>query len=157
MKDSRACVGIFLSVGLIVLADQGTKYLFQEWMVGRGGEPLALTSFFALVDAWNPGVSFGLFGMVPWWVFSGIGLITGIVLWILAYRWPEHRLPLALLSGGAFGNVIDRVMHGKVYDFLYFHYQSWGWPAFNVADSCITLGAALLLWQVHVKNRRGKK
>ena len=66
---------------------------------------------------------------------------------------PHFALPLALVLGGALGNVIDRVVLGYVVDFLYFHYKGFAWPAFNVADSAITVGVALLIWD----GLRGKR
>ena len=83
------------------------------------------------------------------WVFITVGIVaTVIIVRLLKHHagQPRMALALALLLGGALGNVIDRVVLGHVVDFLYFHYRSFAWPAFNVADSAISIGAALLIW-----------
>jgi signal peptidase II len=116
----------------------------------RHGEELPLTPFFSLVLAFNPGAAFSfLAGADGWqrWLFTGIAIVASIVIaWLL--RRGGNRLycvALALILGGALGNLWDRITLGKVVDFLLFHWGGWAFPAFNVADSAITVGAGLLI------------
>ena len=107
-------------------------------------------SYFNLVNAWNTGASFsmfddkGLFGRIFLIVFA-----LCVVVFLLRWMYREHnrftQACLGLIVGGALGNVFDRVRFGAVYDFLDFHYGQWHWPAFNAADSFITVGAFLIL------------
>lgn len=133
---------------LVIVLDLATK----AWVVSlfREGEELPVTSFFSLVLAYNTGAAFSFMaGHDGWqrWLFTGIAIAASIFLvWML--RRGGHRLMmcgLALILGGAIGNLWDRVVAGRVTDFLLFHYAGWSWPAFNVADSAITVGAALLI------------
>jgi signal peptidase II len=138
---------LFLAVFVIAL-DLATK----AWIVAhfREGEELRVTSFFNLVLAYNTGIAFSM-GAGPdgWqrWVFATIAVVACVFLvWML--RRGGSRLMmcgLAFILGGALGNLWDRVTQGRVTDFLLFHYEGWSWPAFNVADSAITVGAALLI------------
>ena len=83
------------------------------------------------------------------WFFIAIGVIATVIIVRLLKRHghePGLAFPLAMVLGGALGNVIDRVVLGHVVDFLYFHYRGFAWPAFNVADTAISIGAALLIW-----------
>ena len=135
--------------GLVIAADLATK----AWIVGhfREGEELPVTRFFSLVLAYNTGAAFSfLAGHDGWqrWFFTAIAVIaSAVILWML--RRGGSRLMmcgLALILGGALGNLWDRVTLGRVTDFLLFHYAGWSWPAFNVADSAITVGAAFLIF-----------
>lgn len=134
---------------LIALADVITK----EAVLARFayGERMELTNFFNLVFVLNPGAAFSFLAGAGGWqkpVLLGIGIIAcaAIVFWLV--RSPMNRFAasgLAAILGGALGNVIDRARHGAVVDWLDFHVAGWHWPAFNVADIGITLGAAALL------------
>ncbi len=134
--------------GVIVVADQVTKALVLARFAP--GEELPLTGFFSLVLAFNSGAAFSMLASAPgWqrWFFVGIALAaSAFLIWMLR-RGGERMLcaGLALVLGGAIGNLWDRLAIGKVVDFLLFHYHAWAWPAFNVADSAITVGAALLI------------
>ena len=132
--------------GAVVVLDQLTKWAILTSLDGA----VAVTPFFNLVVVWNRGVSFGMFGsdgaLVPW-ILSGLALavVVALLVWL---RQVDHPLPgvgLGLIIGGAVGNVIDRVRFGAVLDFLDVHALGWHWPAFNVADSAICIGAAFLL------------
>ena len=116
----------------------------------RPGEVLPVLPFFSLVLMFNPGAAFSfLAGADGWqrWMFAGIAVIASVVvLWLL--RRGGNRVyctALALIMGGALGNLWDRLVIGEVVDFLLFHWGGWSFPAFNVADSAITVGAALLI------------
>jgi signal peptidase II len=147
----RPGLGLWLAVaGVVVLLDQASK----AWIMAAFGlgESLTVTSFFNVVFVFNPGASFSFLadaGGWQRWLF--VALALAISLWLLLMlrqHAGERLLPaaLSLILGGAVGNVIDRVRFGAVADFLQFHAAGWYFPAFNVADSAITAGVALMLW-----------
>jgi signal peptidase II len=141
----------WLSISAIVIAlDLYTKHLVQSALAV--GEHVVLTPFFDLVLFLNQGAAFSFLAHAGGWqrmFFSVFALVaSGIIIHLLRKHSGQmiFCLGLSLVLGGALGNLYDRVTLGQVVDFLYFHYQSWYWPAFNVADSAITVGVALLLW-----------
>ena len=122
------------------------------WIIEHVMQPprmIPVTPFFNLVMVWNRGVSFGLFNSpdTGQWLMGGLALVLVAIL--LVWLWRAEKRPvvvaLGLIIGGAIGNVIDRVRYGAVADFLDFYWGSWHWPAFNVADSAIVVGAAILI------------
>lgn len=133
----------------IIVLDQATKFAIADWLAG--GRVVEVTSFFNFVLAHNAGAAFSfLAGAAGWqrFFFSTIAVVAAI--WIVVLlRQHAHEtvfcLALSLILGGALGNLIDRVWLGAVVDFLDFHAMGWHWPAFNVADSAITCGAALIV------------
>ena len=137
--------------GTVIALDQVSK----AWVVAvfRLGENLPLASFFDLVFVFNAGAAFSFLrdaGGWQKWFFIALALgISGWIVTMLRQHAREKLLPsaLALILGGALGNVIDRVRFGAVVDFLDFHWAGYHFPAFNVADSAITLGVMLMLWQ----------
>lgn len=136
-----------LAISIVVL-DQATKALILARF--RPGEELAVTGFFSLVLTFNTGAAFSfLAGAGGWqrWLFTVIAVIAiAVIGWLLRRGGDRlYCLGLALILGGALGNLCDRLRLGKVVDFLLFHYAGWSYPAFNVADSAITVGAALLI------------
>ena len=148
-KRGRAAIWLLLSV-LIVLADQASK----SWITSHYGE-FEFTTVLPILDITrmhNVGAAFSfLAGASGWqrWLFIGLALVVsiGIIGWL--YRMPRsHPLlaaGLSLVLGGAIGNVIDRIRLGAVVDFIHFHWDRAYFPAFNIADSAITVGAACLL------------
>lgn len=132
----------------VIAADQLTKSLVVASFTR--GEQLPVTGFMSLILAYNPGVAFSVFAESPGWTrwpLAAVAVVaSGFLVWMLK-RGGSRMLcgGLALILGGALGNLWDRIAIGKVVDFLLFHYQGWAWPAFNVADSAITVGAALLI------------
>lgn len=130
----------------VLLADQLSKWWILN-VVMSPPQDIVVTSFFTVVLAWNPGISFSQLGHVDPWILSGLALaiVAGLFVWLHRIRLPWPAIALALIIGGALGNVIDRMRFGAVVDFLSFHWQDWYWPAFNLADSAITVGVALLL------------
>ena len=138
-----------LIAAVIIVADQLTQILilgeFQE------GGSRYITGFFNLVRAHNHGAAFSVLHTASgWqrWFFLGLGLVAaGVIIWMLS-RHGHQKLfgwALTLILGGALGNVIDRAIHGYVVDFIQVHASGWYFPAFNVADSAITIGAILLI------------
>ncbi len=155
--------GMFTWLGLsliILLADQFTKVL----IVGHYalGDSTYVTSFFNVVRAHNTGAAFSfLAGAGGWqrWFFTGIGIVAAIfMVWMLKSH-PGQKLfsfSISLILGGAIGNVIDRLLYGYVVDFLDFHWRSMHFPAFNIADSAITVGAVCLILDELLRVRRAK-
>ncbi len=146
---SKRFAGWLMLSALIIVLDQLTKLAVISNM--SYGEFIPVTSFFQLVFVYNPGAAFSfLADQGGWqrWFFIGLAVvICGWLLVMLRQHQHEKALPLAfaLIIGGAIGNVIDRLLYGAVVDFLYFHIGRYGWPAFNVADSAITVGVVIML------------
>lgn len=145
---------------LIVVADQFTKVLVLGSF--QYGDSLPLTSFFNLVRVHNLGAAFSfLAGAGGWqrWFFTGLGIVAALVMvWLLRSHAGQRLFSSAIsfILGGAVGNVIDRLLHGYVVDFLDFHWAGWHFPAFNVADCAITVGAGLLILDELLRVRRGR-
>lgn len=148
---------------LIVVADQLTKLLVLQNLELYQRVPVL--GFFDIVRLHNTGAAFSFLAEASgWqnWLFVAVAFIVSIaILWWLVTLPAQGRLilaiALALVLGGAIGNVIDRLNHGYVVDFLLFYYREWSYPAFNVADSAITCGVALLLFDGLILDRRRKK
>ncbi|HLP97173.1 MAG TPA: signal peptidase II [Sideroxyarcus sp.] len=140
---------LLLAVVVIVL-DQLSKAAINSHFTY--GESLVLLPFFNLVLAHNTGAAFSFLhdaGGMQRWLFSGIALVASVwIVWLLRKHSAEKLfcLALALILGGALGNLIDRIAYGYVVDFLDFHWSGYHFPAFNIADSAISCGAALLIW-----------
>ena len=117
--------------------------------IGGCGHRVEVTGFFNIAWVWNFGVSFGMFGdgaIPPWGLKLAAGaIVTALVVWLWRADTKWSALGLALVIGGALGNIIDRAIWGAVYDFLDFHAFGAHFPAFNLADSAITLGVATLI------------
>ena len=135
---------------IVVLLDQISKWVVLGTL--QPGETRYVAPFFNWVLAFNPGAAFSFLsdaGGWQRWFFTALALgVSGWIVSQLRRHCNEFRLSLALtmVLGGALGNVIDRIRFGVVIDFIQWHAAGFYWPAFNVADSAITLGAILLLW-----------
>lgn len=135
---------------IVVLLDQITKITIEKMFVF--GEEKIITSFFNLVLAYNKGAAFGFLNNQPGWqryFFTAIGVIAVTVIIYMLRKHSGQRLfcwALSLIMGGAIGNVIDRILYGHVIDFLDFHVAGTHFPAFNLADSAIFLGAVLFIF-----------
>ena len=145
---------------IILLADQFTKVL----IVGNYalGDSTYVTNFFNVVRAHNTGAAFSFLASAGgWqrWFFTGIGIVAAIfMVWMLKSH-PGQKLfsfAISLILGGAIGNVIDRLWHGYVVDFLDFHWKTMHFPAFNVADAAISVGAVCLILDELLRVRRAK-
>jgi signal peptidase II len=166
-SSSNASMALWLGLALIViLADQLTKTLvLREFQLG---DSRTIASFFNLVRAHNTGAAFSfLAGASGWqrWFFVGLGAVASVfIVWMLK-KHPGQRLfcfAVSMILGGALGNVIDRLLHGYVVDFLQFHWRFLApmfpggfFPSFNIADSAITLGAICLILDELLRVRRG--
>lgn len=143
----RKWLGVALAV---IVLDHLTKLWVSSALDYQ--EAIPVLPFFSLVLVHNTGAAFSFLadaGGWQRWFFITVGVVATVVIVRLLKRHTHDThlaFALALVLGGALGNVIDRVVLGHVVDFLYFHYKSFAWPAFNVADSAITIGAALLIW-----------
>ncbi|NCS64872.1 MAG: hypothetical protein COS39_05625 [Hydrogenophilales bacterium CG03_land_8_20_14_0_80_62_28] len=135
--------------GLVVLLDQASKLAVVSKLALH--EAIPVTSFFSLVYWQNLGAAFSLFADQPGWqrgFFIFVALAAAFIILHLLRKTCGRTLfcvALALILGGALGNVIDRFAYGYVVDFLLFYWRDWFYPAFNVADSAITVGAGLLI------------
>ena len=135
---------------LVIVFDLYTKHLIEQDFAL--GDVVTVTGFFDVVRYHNEGAAFSFLSNAGGWqklFFSGLAVIASAVILRLLFKHSQQTrfcFALALVLGGALGNLYDRVTLGYVVDFLYFHYQQYDWPAFNVADSAICVGVAVLLW-----------
>ncbi|GAB4113935.1 MAG: signal peptidase II [Rubrivivax sp.] len=169
-RSSRGGPGLAFWLGLAVLvivADQFTKTLILGWF--QLGDSRSVTSFFNLVRVHNTGAAFSvLAGAGGWqrWFFIGLGIVaSGFILWLLRSHAGQKlfAFALAMILGGAVGNVVDRLLHGYVVDFLQFRFgflegifPGGYFPSFNVADAAITAGAIGLILDELLRVRRSK-
>jgi signal peptidase II len=143
---------LWLALG-VAIADQGSKLLAEHWLGVH--QPVAVAPFFNLFLTYNTGAAFSFLrdaGGWQRWLFAAlsVGVSVFIVVWLRRIPRDEKWLAcaLALVLGGAAGNLVDRLFRasGGVVDFIDVYYASWHWPAFNVADSAISIGAVMLVW-----------
>jgi signal peptidase II len=145
---------------LLLVADQFTKVLILGYY--QLGDSTPVTSFFNIVRVHNNGAAFSFLASAGgWqrWFFTAIGIGAALLMvWLLKKHAGQKLFAFAIASilGGAVGNVIDRVLYSHVVDFLDFHWRGWHFPAFNVADSAITIGAACLILDELLRVRRGR-
>jgi len=144
---------------LVVLLDQASKLLADARLVFH--EPVAVLPFFNLRLAYNTGAAFSFLGNAGgWqrWFFVAISFLAAILLtvWLRKLKSEQWALALALslVIGGAVGNLVDRLWLGYVIDFIQLYYKSFYWPAFNVADSAITIGMGLFIYHLIFKDLR---
>lgn len=144
-------IPVLLLAGAVVALDQIAKVVVLQYLVL--GVPIPVVDgLVSLTLVLNPGLAFGLLGGLPeaWrWTVAALSLVALAVLARVALRvlpagGPAGRLAIGLIFGGAVGNLIDRARFGAVVDFVDVHYRGWHWPAFNVADSAISIGVVLL-------------
>jgi signal peptidase II len=146
---------LLITVGIVVLCDQITK-LYVDAVMWPYQSITIIDNYFDITYIRNPGGAFGLFAHAERWIVRPLLLglsAVAIVIILLMYRSTPTdriivRLAFALIMGGAIGNLIDRVRFDEVIDFLDVHWYQYHWPAFNVADSAITVGVAILCWDL---------
>ncbi len=152
MWGPLSAVGLVFAV-LAFLGDQGFKFMMlvifdiDSWLYPR----VEIAPFFDIVMAWNRGISYGWFAQhteAGRWLLIGVtSLITiGLWLWLARQRRPLPAAALGLIIGGALANIFDRIVHGAVADFFWFHVGRFSWYVFNLADVAIVFGAVLLLY-----------
>ena len=145
----RGLVRWLLAALMLIVLDQITKIGFDHLL--RYGQRINILPFFDFTLLYNKGAAFSfLADQAGWqrWFFTVLGLSASVfILWMMHTHRTQHRflLALTLILGGALGNVIDRIAYGHVVDFLLFYWRDWYYPAFNVADAGITVGAILLV------------
>ena len=145
---------------LLIVLDQATKLYFNAAF--EYGERVNVLPVFDFTLLFNRGAAFSfLAAQAGWqrWFFTALGLVASVVIvWLLRRHREQARFSLALtlILGGALGNVIDRVAYGHVIDFLLFYWKDWHYPAFNLADICITCGAILLVLDEILRARRSR-
>ena len=141
----------FIAVLSLIIIDQASKSFLISYLKTQPNYIFELLPILDFVYAWNHGISFGLFR--EYYQYSNIAflILNSIIITYLCYlilntQTCLARLGLILIIGGALGNLIDRVRHGAVFDFIYLHYQDLAFPAFNMADSFITIGACFFIY-----------
>jgi len=145
---------------LLIVLDQATKLYFNGAF--EYGERVNVLPVFDFTLLYNRGAAFSfLAAQAGWqrWFFTALGIVAAVVIvWLLRRHAAQSRfcLALTLILGGALGNVIDRLAHGHVIDFLLFYWKDWHYPAFNLADVCITCGAILLVLDELLRARQAR-
>ena len=141
--------GALAIAGLVLILDQALKFWVLAALRQAGG-PIDLAPFFQLTLVWNRGISYGLLqqeGLGRWLLVAvTLGATVLLLVWLVRAERPLVRVALAVIVGGALGNLIDRVYYGAVVDFAHFYIGSWSWYVFNLADAAIVVGVAALLW-----------
>ncbi|MDH4189182.1 MAG: signal peptidase II [Betaproteobacteria bacterium] len=156
MRKAALWFGI---AALLIVADYASKWLVLARIAP--GERIEVTGFFNLVLVFNKGAAFSFLSTASGWqtpLFLAIAVAAAVLISVLLVRptpSPVYRAALALILGGALGNAVDRLRFGQVVDFLDFHYLGWHWPAFNVADAAITVGALLLVAESFMHRDKG--
>lgn len=146
----------------VLLIDQITKYFATGALLSYQAKPVL--PFFNLTLMHNTGAAFSFMdrsGPIATWIFTAISVVISLAIIVYLRRLPANKpwsaCALALVLGGALGNLLDRLSHGYVIDFLDFYYRSWHFPAFNVADSAITVGAVIWFLSTLFSNPKEKK
>ncbi|WP_235111270.1 signal peptidase II [Ehrlichia muris] len=136
-----------LIICVLIFVDQLSKWYIMN-LIGDVGV-IEVFSFLRFSTVWNTGISFGMLHdfMYSNLVFCSISILITFVLFYLLIIRSFHRLPLAIVIGGSIGNILDRVRHNAVYDFIDFYINQWHWPTFNLADSFIFLGIVIIIGQ----------
>ena len=159
MDLKKFIINVVLILSLTIIFDQITKYLAFV-ILFKNDQVVMINHYLNFRPVWNDGISFGMlqgygnFGRI---LFIIIALV--ISLWIIIYSKKLNTIGFVgynMIAGGAIGNVIDRMIHGKVIDFIDFHYEEYHWPTFNIADSFIFIGVLLFLYNEFIV-LRGKK
>ena len=159
MNIKKFIMSVIFILSLTTFIDQITKYI-AFIVLFKNQETLIINDFLNFRPVWNDGISFGMlqgygnFGRI---IFIIIALIISV--WIIIYSKKLNTIGFIgynMIAGGAIGNVIDRLIHGKVVDFIDFHYKEYHWPAFNMADSFIFIGVLLFIYSELIVSK-GKK
>lgn len=157
----RNIIIFILGAVAVIVLDQITKAVITDKLFVYGTHKV-IDGFFSLVYVMNPGAAFGFLAGAPeifrYLFFIGISFLAMLLIIYYILKSKQERLPviisLTLIFGGAVGNLIDRIRFGAVVDFLDFYIGTWHWPAFNVADSAISIGAVLMVWEMLVNRKK---
>ncbi len=159
MRLARSAKWLWLALAAVA-ADRVSKYAI-ETQTAEGFRRVLIPEFAALVHSRNTGMAFGLFGDSGSWFAALLQAISAAVVALLVWLLATGRVPgpitaagLALLAGGAAGNLTDRLLQGAVTDFIELHAGRFYWPAFNLADAAITIGASLVVWEMFRPSRK---
>ena len=150
------------TAGSVLFLDQLTKQLVMALIPQHRAIPI-IPGFFDLTNVRNPGAAFGfLAGAQGWWrtaFFIAVSIVALVVIALLIQRSADRRsvVSFSLVAGGAVGNLVDRIRFGAVVDFIDWYYRSWHWPAFNIADSAITIGVGLLAVEMLFLEKKGPR
>lgn len=152
-------IGIITSA-LTIIIDQTSKYFVSSHLL-EGLQYLNVSHYFSFVRAWNTGVSFSMFsgnGAIGSFILSLIALIivSCLFYWLKKEKSTFLQISIGLIIGGALGNLIDRIRYGAVFDFLDFSVFDYHWPAFNIADSAICIGATMIIFDNFFIKKRSK-
>jgi|TARA_A100001015_G_scaffold14665_1_gene17090 signal peptidase II len=149
MRKNLGTFNLLLILISFVALDYGTK-LWAIKTLFIQAQSIKLTSFLSMTPVWNSGISFGFFqdsGEIGRYGFTTFALVVSIYLIFSSFKLPKYSsLGFILIASGAIGNAIDRMLYGKVVDFIDFYVEDLHWPAFNVADTIIFIGACLFLF-----------
>ncbi|MBN2653872.1 MAG: signal peptidase II [Nitrospirae bacterium] len=146
---TKRAVLLFLLAAAVFVLDQATKLVILKYVGPH--DIISVTSFFNIVFVENTGSAFGMFKSLGNVFFISVAVAAMAVVSYLIIKSREDGIAFALVLGGAAGNLLDRIIRGAVVDFLDFHVSGWHWPAFNVADSALTIGVGLLFISVIFK------
>ena len=149
---------IFQISGLILFVDQFSKYLVRSVFV-LDHNPIVASNFLNFILVWNRGVSFGMFAnqsLLSILILNGMAIVALIFLFVWCCRIPPYkrlnfnieRIGMSCVIGGALGNIADRFLYGAVVEFIDLHYSGYHWPAFNIADFAISIGAILMIFSI---------
>lgn len=148
--------GLVLAI-VIAIADLYSKSVIFRILDNEIGQYIKVTGFFNLVKVLNTGVSFGMFNNLTYGtiILSAVAIIITIILviWLSQIESKHMSIALGFVIGGAGGNIIDRIVNGAVADFLDFHIAGYHWPAFNLADTTISIGAAIMIFDEFILPR----
>ncbi|MDC0127164.1 signal peptidase II [Methylophilaceae bacterium] len=148
----------FLLASLIALSDQLTKALIIKNIIDD--QFIRINSYFYLVHFKNEGAAFSFLSDAGGWQRYFLSIVAVIASVFIIFMIKKHRdelymaIGLSLILGGAIGNLYDRISLGYVTDFLYFHYKDFYWPAFNIADTSISIGAAIIIYEIIIKKNK---
>lgn len=161
IQEAPSMLRLGLPIALLWFAvDQATKWWVLEYVMDPP-QVIPVTGFFNLVLSRNTGVSFGVLGSAPPWMLTllALAMVLGLIVWMMRSEDRLTSMALGLIVGGAIGNIVDRIRHGAVTDFLDFYIRDWHWPAFNIADVGIVCGVSLLLLEsfIHAKPRPAER
>lgn len=163
MSKKQIFIGLAIAIIITILDLASKKFVFDFLDSLNLERPeIVVTSFFSLVQVWNKGISFGMMNNLTYGKYIILAVNLSIILvlfvWLYKNKITYISVALGLIIGGAFGNIIDRIINHAVADFLDFHIAGYHWPAFNLADSAVFIGVALLLLEnFFVKEEKNEK